>query len=84
MTHNQSQPDAFDLPLDDILQPIASASGLPNLAYTDTVFSTYERDHVLGKSWAGLWFASDLPNNGYVKPVEFMGPAAGDHAQQAG
>jgi choline monooxygenase len=33
----------------------------------------HERDQVLGTSWAGLWFAGDLPEQGYAKPVEFMG-----------
>jgi choline monooxygenase len=59
--------------LDTILQPIEKATGLPNQAYTSDAFFDHERDHVFGKSWAGLWFASDLPKAGYVKPVEFMG-----------
>lgn len=59
--------------VDAVLQPIEKASGLPNQAYTDREFFAFERDQVLGKGWAGLWFASDLPKKGYVKPVEFMG-----------
>jgi choline monooxygenase len=59
--------------LEAILQPIEKATGLPNLAYTSETFFAHERDNVLGKGWAGLWFASDLPRKGYVKPVEFMG-----------
>ena len=59
--------------LDSILQPIEKATGLPNQAYTSEVFFAHERDQVLGKGWAGLWFASDLPRKGYVKPVDFMG-----------
>ena len=63
-----------DATLETILLPIDKATGLPNQAYTSaTYFFTHERDQVLGKSWAGLWFASDLPKKGYVKPVEFMG-----------
>jgi choline monooxygenase len=62
-----------EVTLDKILQPIAKASGLPNQAYTSEVYFAHERDEVLGKSWAGLWFASDLPKKGQVKPVEFMG-----------
>ena len=61
------------IPLETVLQPIEKASGLPNRAYTSDEFLAHERDHVLGKSWAGLWFASDLPKKGYVKPVDFMG-----------
>ena len=59
--------------LEAVLQPIEKASGLPNQAYTSDEFLMRERDQVLGKSWAGLWFASDLPKKGYVKPVSFMG-----------
>ena len=59
--------------LDAILQPIDKATGLPNQAYTSDQYFVRERDEVLGKSWAGLWFASDLPKKGYVKPVDFMG-----------
>ncbi|MGD8839441.1 MAG: Rieske 2Fe-2S domain-containing protein, partial [Gammaproteobacteria bacterium] len=59
--------------LQAILQPIGEATGLPNQAYTSDSFFAYERDQVLGKGWAGLWFASDLPKKGYVKPVDFMG-----------
>ena len=69
MTFNNSQ----SITLEAVMQPIENASGLPNHAYVNDEFTSYERDHVLGKSWAGLWFASDLPKKGYVKPVVFMG-----------
>ncbi len=68
-----NQATAPEIAFDEILQPIEKATGLPNQAYTSNEFLAYERDHVLGKSWAGLWFASDLPKKGYVKPVDFMG-----------
>lgn len=64
---------APSIALDAILQPIEKATGLPNHAYVSNEFLAYERDQVLGRSWAGLWFASDLPKKGYVKPVDFMG-----------
>ena len=64
---------SFDLDVDSVLKPIAKASGLPNMAYTDADYMRHERDQVFGTSWAGLWFASDLPQQGYAKPVEFMG-----------
>jgi choline monooxygenase len=73
MTHPRPQSKLVQLSLDSVLQPIEKASGLPNEVYTDASFLDYERDHVIGKSWAGLWFASDLPDRGQVKPVEFMG-----------
>jgi choline monooxygenase len=59
--------------LDAVHQPIAQASGLPNAAYDDPNLFAYERDNVLGKNWAGLLFASELPKNGFAKPVDFMG-----------
>ena len=62
-----------DSDLDAILQPIDKATGLPNPAYTSDEFFVREREQVFASSWAGLWFASDLPKKGYVKPVEFMG-----------
>ena len=34
------------------------ASGLPNVAYTDRDFWLFERDHVLGRTWAALSFSS--------------------------
>ena len=64
---------ANNLQLDAVLQPIEKASGLPNRAYTSDEFLAFERTHVFGRSWTGLWFASDLPKKGYVKPVNFMG-----------
>jgi choline monooxygenase len=67
------QHEVSNATLDKILQPIERANGLPNQAYTSNDFFAVERDRVLGKGWAGLWFASDLPKKGYVKPVEFMG-----------
>ena len=65
--------NSHSISVDAVLQPIEKASGLPNQAYTSNEFLAHERDQVLGKSWAGLWLASDLPKKGYVKPVDFMG-----------
>ena len=59
--------------LDQVLKPIEQARGLPNLAYTNDAFFRHERDQVFAQSWAGLWFASDLPQKGAVKRVDFMG-----------
>lgn len=73
MTHPRPQPEQINIAVESVLQPIEKASGLPNEAYTSDSFIAHERDHVLGASWAGLWFASDLPRKGQVKPVDFMG-----------
>ncbi|MFT5708013.1 MAG: choline monooxygenase [Oceanospirillaceae bacterium] len=61
------------LALDAVRQPIAQAQGLPNAVYNDPALFSYERDHVIGATWAGLLFASELPKNGFAKPVDFMG-----------
>ena len=73
MNVTSSDMTTFELNVDAVLKPIDKASGLPNLAYTDEKYMQHERDQVLGTSWAGLWFAGDLPAQGYAKPVEFMG-----------
>lgn len=59
--------------LDAVHQPIAQANGLPNAVYDDPNLFAYERDHVLGRNWAGLVFGSELPKKGFAKPVDFMG-----------
>lgn len=59
--------------IDSVCQPIALANGMPNAVYDDPALFEYERDNVLGKNWAGLAFASELPNKGFAKPVNFMG-----------
>ncbi len=59
--------------LDAVRKPLAQAQGMPNAAYDDPALFEVERDHILGKTWAGLAFASELPQKGYAKPVDFMG-----------
>ncbi len=59
--------------LEAVRQPIESASGMPNAAYTDFELFEFERDHVFAPTWAGLEFTSCLPQNSYAKPVDFMG-----------
>lgn len=59
--------------LDAVRNPIAEANGMPNEVYDDPALFEYERDNVLGRNWAGLLFASELPSNGFAKPVDFMG-----------
>ncbi len=59
--------------LDVIDQNIESATGMPNPAYTDSAFFTFERDHVLGTSWTALVFCVDYEANNTVTPIEFMG-----------
>jgi len=59
--------------IDAVLQPISQAKGLPNAVYRDPTLFENERDVVLGTSWAAIAFCSELPTNGYTKPVDFMG-----------
>ncbi len=59
--------------LEDVLRPIHQATGLGNEFYTEQAYFELERDQVMGKTWACVGFASDLPKNGSVNPVDFMG-----------
>lgn len=59
--------------LDDVRKPLAEAVGMPNAVYTDNALFIQERDEVLGKTWAAIGYSSDLPSNGFTKPVDFMG-----------
>jgi len=73
MTPSRTELEQIYHSTESVLKPIEAATGLPNQAYTSASFIEYERDHVFGSSWAGLWFAGDLPKKGTAKPVEFMG-----------
>lgn len=59
--------------IENILSPITESSGMPNEAYLSQEYFQFERDNVFAKTWACVGFASDLPKNAYVKPVDFMG-----------
>ena len=63
------------LHLETVNRPIASANGLPNAVYQDADLFTFERDRVVGATWAALAFEDELPANGYLKPLDFMGLA---------
>lgn len=54
-------------------RPIAKANGLPNAHYTDPTVFAEERDALLFDQWAGLAVASDVPEPGDAKPIEFLG-----------
>ena len=59
--------------LDAVRRPIAEASGIPNQAYNSHELFLFERDNVMAKTWAAVAFTSELPQDGYAKPVDFMG-----------
>ena len=55
-----------------VLQPIDDARGLPNDAYVDSAYYKAERDSVFAKNWFAIGFGKDVPDAGYVMPVDFM------------
>jgi choline monooxygenase len=59
--------------MEAVLRPISEAKGMPNAVYRDPNLFEIERDAVLGKTWAGIAYTSELPVDGYAKPVDFMG-----------
>lgn len=59
--------------LTNVLNPIEHAHGLTNEFYTEQKFFEQDRDELMGKGWACIGFATDLPQKSYVKPVDFMG-----------
>ena len=59
--------------LQRVLLPIGEASGLPNAAYTSADFFKYERDAVIGRTWAGCAFTDTIPEKSFAQPVDFMG-----------
>jgi choline monooxygenase len=56
-----------------VLRPVAEASGLPNAAYTNSEYFRYERDAVIGRSWAAVTFTDAIPQRPFAQPLEFMG-----------
>ncbi|RVT85661.1 aromatic ring-hydroxylating dioxygenase subunit alpha [Rhodobacteraceae bacterium CCMM004] len=60
-------------PLDDVLQPIDQARGLPNPHYTSAEVYGAEAEALFFGGWAGLSFAADVPEPGEAVPVDFLG-----------
>ncbi len=59
--------------IDSVLQPIAQASGMPNSIYLESECFEFERDEILGSTWAAIAYTSELQDVAYVKPFDFMG-----------
>lgn len=59
--------------LSAVLNPVATANGLPNAHYIDPQVFAQERQSVLFANWSGIGFGKDVPNPGDAKPVEFLG-----------
>ena len=59
--------------LSPVHRPVSTARGLPNAHYTDPAVIAEENEAVLASEWAGLAVASDVPEAGDAKPLEFLG-----------
>lgn len=59
--------------LNQVLSPIETANGLPNHHYTSEDTYLAERDALWFSTWAGICTASDVPEKGDAKPIDFLG-----------
>lgn len=59
--------------LDRVMQPLATANGLPNAHYVDEDTFAEERTRVLFGTWAGIGFGKDIPEVGDANPIDFLG-----------
>lgn len=57
----------------NVLRPIQTANGLPNAHYIDPIVFDEECNALLKNQWAGLAVASQVPEPGDAKPIEFLG-----------
>lgn len=69
-----------DIQIDELLNamqkvvaPPGKARGLPNAVYRDKDLFEFERDEIIGHSWAAVAYGSELPGPGFAKPVDLMG-----------
>ncbi|MXQ06811.1 Rieske 2Fe-2S domain-containing protein [Alphaproteobacteria bacterium GH1-50] len=56
-----------------VLDPIETATGLPNAQYTSPAAFEAERDALWFAEWAGLCTASEIPQPGDALPLDFLG-----------
>lgn len=66
-------PRISDQQLAAVLRDTGSAQGLPNELYVDPDALGVEREAIFAPTWAGLGFASDIPEPGQVQPTELLG-----------
>ncbi len=62
-----------DEELAPVLEPVATARGLPNRHYVDQTWFETERKKLFFDGWAGIGFAKDVPANGDAMPITFLG-----------
>lgn len=65
--------ETYPTSLDSVLQPVATARGLPNAHYTDPETSQAEREKVFFNNWAAVAFGKDVNEAGSALPMEFLG-----------
>ena len=63
----------FRRSLDRIKADVGTASALPNASYVDPDVYEAEKQVLFFQSWAAVDFASEVPEAGDAKPVEFLG-----------
>jgi len=56
-----------------VLNPIETAQGLPNHHYVSEEVFADERDALWFSTWAGICVASEVPEPGDAKPIDFLG-----------
>ena len=56
-----------------VIRPVDEARGLPNAHYVDPATHAREAARVFAACWSALGFASDVPEPGDARPVEFAG-----------
>lgn len=59
--------------LANVIQPVSSARGLPSECYIDPALFDEEKRSVFFRNWAGIGFASDVPEPGDARPLSFLG-----------
>ena len=59
--------------LSAVRREIDKAHGLPNAHYVDPEVFRAESEVLLADRWAALSVASEVPENGDAKPLEFLG-----------
>jgi len=59
--------------LDQVLNPIETANGLPNAHYTCPATYQAERHPLWFSTWAGICIEAEVPEPGDARPIDFLG-----------
>lgn len=59
--------------IQDVLQPIEKAKGLPSHLYVDDSASAEEREKVFFSNWSAITNGKNVPDAGSVMPIDFLG-----------